>query len=491
MWNEPAASTDGSAPAETPEQPEPAYESKQDEPSGLDPRAADPRRLGAPAAAADEEDADPLASLPADFAAFSLTQTHPRSGDAKAEPFEQQRQYKTRMCIYGDKCPYGPGRCFFAHDESEFEAAAGALVAARVQDEALPRAPRSAPFMRTAAASTRTRSAGRRPIARDSLDTTDAGRGAPVLAAAAGEDAGQEVQDAHVPLRRGHVPLRRELLLRAQRRSLPRGKINSSRRRREKRVGPRAGGAPAARARRAAGRADRRRQPARAAPRPPRQRQRLGGRVRGAQAAGPARAGRSFAAQAPVLLAPTAPPPPRCLSPPPPDAYMLPAMAMPPRVVPRPPAYAPQPPYAAVPGPPRGYGVPQLLPRGYGVPPPPYASVPRPRGRRILGTGRRDCGAAARAAGPRDGSHTAAAAAAVRVRARRRASQLSGRSGCRASFGRLVSARLRSPRCARRYLARIRAAAALRSTAAAARRPPRERPHHMSGEDDYVSPHES
>ena len=88
MWNEPAASTDGSAPAETPEQPEPAYESKQDEPSGLDPRAADPRRLEA----ADEEDADPLASLPADFAAFSLTQTHPRSGDAKAEPFEQQRQ---------------------------------------------------------------------------------------------------------------------------------------------------------------------------------------------------------------------------------------------------------------------------------------------------------------------------------------------------------------------------------------------------------------
>ena len=58
-----------------------------------------------------------------------------------------------------------------------------------------------------------------------------------------------------------------------------------------KRVGPRAGGAPAARARRAAGRADRRRQPARATPRPTQQRQRLGGRVRGAQAAGPARAG--------------------------------------------------------------------------------------------------------------------------------------------------------------------------------------------------------
>ena len=117
MWNERAANPVGSAPAETPEQPEPAYESKQDEPSGLDPRAADPRTPEAPAPAADEEDL--VASLPADFAAFSLTQTHPRSGDAKAEPFEQQRQYKTRLCIYGDKCPYGPGRCLFAHDESE------------------------------------------------------------------------------------------------------------------------------------------------------------------------------------------------------------------------------------------------------------------------------------------------------------------------------------------------------------------------------------
>lgn len=71
----------------------------------------------APPPQADEE--DPLASLPAGFAAFSLTQTHPKTGDAKAEPFEQQRQYKTRMCIYGDKCPYGPGRCFFAHEEAE------------------------------------------------------------------------------------------------------------------------------------------------------------------------------------------------------------------------------------------------------------------------------------------------------------------------------------------------------------------------------------
>ena len=91
MWDAPAANTDGSAPAGTPEQPEPAQESKSEAPRP-DPRAADPRRLEAPAPAADEEDADPLASLPADFAAFSLTQTHPKSGDARAEPFEQQRQ---------------------------------------------------------------------------------------------------------------------------------------------------------------------------------------------------------------------------------------------------------------------------------------------------------------------------------------------------------------------------------------------------------------
>ena len=87
MWNDPAANTDGSARAEPPEPTEPAQESKSDAPRP-DPRGADPRRLEAPAT--DEE--DPLASLPADFAAFSLTQTHPKSGDARAEPFEQQRQ---------------------------------------------------------------------------------------------------------------------------------------------------------------------------------------------------------------------------------------------------------------------------------------------------------------------------------------------------------------------------------------------------------------
>ena len=85
MWNDPAATTDGSARAEPPEPTEPVQESKSDAPRP-DPRGADPRTFNA----ADEE--DPLASLPNDFAAFSLTQTHPKSGDARAEPFEQQRQ---------------------------------------------------------------------------------------------------------------------------------------------------------------------------------------------------------------------------------------------------------------------------------------------------------------------------------------------------------------------------------------------------------------
>ena len=213
------------------------------------------------------------------------------------------------------------------------------------------------------------------PMARDPLDATDAGRGAPVLAAAAGEDAGQEVQDAHVPLRRGHVPLRRELLLRAQRRSLPRGKINSSRRRRE------SGSVRAQEELRPLEPDEPPGEPTDVVSRLERLRAlRNSGSVSAAEfevlKQQVLREPGSFAAQAPVLLAPTAPPPPRRLSPPPPDAYMLPAMAMPPRAVPRPPAYAPRPPYAAVPGPPRGYGVPQLLPRGYGAPPPPRPPVP-------------------------------------------------------------------------------------------------------------------
>ena len=304
MWNERAANPVGSAPAETPEQPEPAYESKQDEPSRLDP-ATDPRTLEAPAT--DEE--DPLASLPADFAAFSLTQTHPKSSDAKVEPFEQQRQrgprvrriyekrvgayarrYKTRMCIYGDACPYGPGRCFFAHDAAELRPPQARWWLPEYKTKPCRYAASECPFYADGRCQyAHTVRGPASPSRTESRMCTAAGRGAPVRAAAAGEDAGPEVQDAHVPLRRGRLPLRRELLLRAQRRRF--SARNSTLCGVFMRVGPRAGGAPAARARRAAGRADRRRQPARAAPRPPRRRQPLGGRVRGAQAAGPARAG--------------------------------------------------------------------------------------------------------------------------------------------------------------------------------------------------------
>ena len=237
MWNERAANPVGSAPAETPEQPEPAYESKQDEPSRLDP-ATDPRTLEAPAT--DEE--DPLASLPADFAAFSLTQTHPKSSDAKVEPFEQQRQrgprvrriyekrvgayarrYKTRMCIYGDACPYGPGRCFFAHDAAELRPPQARWWLPEYKTKPCRYAASECPFYadgRCQYAHTVRGPASRRAT---TPTVTAAGRGAPVRAAASRKNAGPEVQDAHVPLRRGRVPLRRELLLRAQRRRFPRG----------------------------------------------------------------------------------------------------------------------------------------------------------------------------------------------------------------------------------------------------------------------------
>ena len=194
------------------------------------------------------------------------------------------------MCIYGDACPYGPGRCFFAHDAAELRPPQARWWLPEYKTKPCRYAASECPFYADGRCQyAHTVRGPASPSRTESRMCTAAGRGAPVRAAAAGEDAGPEVQDAHVPLRRGRVPLRRELLLRAQRRRF--SARNSTLCGVFMRVGPRAGGAPAARARRAAGRADRRRQPARAAPRPPRRRQPLGGRVRGAQAAGPARAG--------------------------------------------------------------------------------------------------------------------------------------------------------------------------------------------------------
>ena len=56
-----------------------------------------------------------LNSLPTDFQEFSMQSPH----SAKPPAYEQQRQFKTRMCHYGASCPYGPKRCYFAHSESE------------------------------------------------------------------------------------------------------------------------------------------------------------------------------------------------------------------------------------------------------------------------------------------------------------------------------------------------------------------------------------
>ncbi|CAH0374076.1 unnamed protein product [Pelagomonas calceolata] len=321
MWNEPAANTDGSAPAETPEQPEPAYESKQDEPSGLDPRAADPRTLEAPAPAADEEDL--VASLPADFAAFSLTQTHPR--------------YKTRICIYGDKCPYGPGRCFFAHDESELRPPQARWWLPEYKTKPCRYAASECPFYAD----------GRCQYAHTV----------------------EELQYLRPPPAKTQDKKYKTRMCRYGAGTCPYG-VSCSYAHSAEELRPREPDEPPGEPTDVVSRLE---------------------QLRALRDSGSLSAAEfevlkqqvlrepgSFAAQAPVLLAPTAPPPPRRLSPPPPDAYMLPAMAMPPRAVPRPPAYAPRPPYAVVPGPPRGYGVPQLVPRGYGAPPPPYASVPRP-----------------------------------------------------------------------------------------------------------------
>ena len=70
------------------------------------------------APALDDESGDPddvLSSIPSNYTEFSKT---PQRGVA-APLYEQQRQYKTRLCHFGDDCPYGPERCFFAHSEAE------------------------------------------------------------------------------------------------------------------------------------------------------------------------------------------------------------------------------------------------------------------------------------------------------------------------------------------------------------------------------------
>ena len=136
------------------------------------------------------------------------------------------------------RVPLRPGPLLLRARRGRAAAAAGAVVAARVQDEALPLRHLGVPLLRRRPLPVRAHGprAGvpwRGTRYRRDARRTRTGRGAPVRAAAAVEDAGQEVQDAHVSLRRGHVSLRRGLLLRAQRRRAPRGKINSSRRRRK------------------------------------------------------------------------------------------------------------------------------------------------------------------------------------------------------------------------------------------------------------------
>ena len=291
---------------------------------------------------------------------------------------DDARRYKTRMCIYGDACPYGPGRCFFAHDAAELRPPQARWWLPEYKTKPCRYAASECPFYADGRCQyAHTVRGPASPSRTESRMCTAAGRGAPVRAAAAGEDAGPEVQDAHVPLRRGRVPLRRELLLRAQRRRFPARHLTifaPSSIRAQEELRPLEPDEPPGEPTDVVSRLERLRA------------LRDGGSLSAVEfevlKQQVLREPGSFAAQPPAPLAPAAPPPPRRLSPPPPDAYMLPAMAMPPRAVPRPPTYAPRPPYAAVPGPPRGYGVPQLVPRGYGAPPPPRPPVPAyaPRG---------------------------------------------------------------------------------------------------------------
>ena len=64
---------------------------------------------------------DVLSAIPSTYSQFSQT---PQRG-ASTPLHEQARQYKTRLCVYKDKCPYGPERCYFAHSPEEVRTPSG------------------------------------------------------------------------------------------------------------------------------------------------------------------------------------------------------------------------------------------------------------------------------------------------------------------------------------------------------------------------------
>ena len=394
-------------------------QSKQDEPSGLDQRAADPRRLEAPAAAADEEDADPLASLPADFAAFSLTQTHRavrrrQGGALRAAAAVQDAHVHLRRQV-----PLRPGPLLLRARRVGIEAAAGALVAARVQDEALPLRRLGVPLLcgrplpvRAHGPRAGVPSRGTRSIPPTQVEELQYLRPPPAKPSDAYKTRMCRYGAGTCPYGVSCSYAHSAVVFRAEKSTLRAVDAKNGSVRAQEELRPREPDEPPGEPTDVVSRLE---------------------RLRALRDSGSVSAvefevlkqqvGASRARSRPrprCCWRRRRPPPPRCLSPPPPDAYMLPAMAMPPRVVPRP-GVAPA---AAVR---RGAGAaawaregaPQLLPRGYGAPPPPYASVPRPPRRRIL-AGRRIRVRRA-AAGPRTCMHTAAAAAAVQWRAPPRA----------------------------------------------------------------------
>ena len=187
----------------------------------------------------------------------------------------------------------------------------------------------------------------------------------------------------------------------------------------------------------------------------------------------------SFAAQLLAPLAPAALPPPRLpLRQRRPDAYMLPAMAMPPRAVPRPPAYAPRPPYAPVPGRRAVVRPCPSLASGYGAPPTVRVGP-----------------AATAAAGSKVRASRLRAAAVAAIRVRRSAARSRRPVQQRAPAGPL-SERRQGPMVWMHFSPPSASSGSLRHIRSDRGSPSRpaarllgEPPHHLSGEDATCSPH--
>ena len=247
------------------------------------------------------------------------------------------RRYKTRLCIYGDKCPYGPGRCFFAHEEAELRPPQARWWLPEYKTKPCRYAISECPFYadgRCQYAHTVAELQYARPPPRAAQDKKYKTR---MCRYGAGTcPYGVSCSYAHSPAELRPVGPEDDF-----RQTNPPGEPSDVVSRLERLRALRDSGSLS-----------------------PTEFEELKRQVLNEPEA--------FAAEPPALLAPSSvPQQPRRLSPPPADAYMLPAMPMPP------PASAP----ARRPRPPGWHGAPPLRPAPCGYAPPrPYAGLPRPPG---------------------------------------------------------------------------------------------------------------